>query len=73
MEHTHTFEIETNDIGPIEGEVSFNNGLPPHIKFDTYVEMEICELKNVASFMEFLTKLYKLCGEIKTIEIRKKV
>jgi len=68
--HTHTFEIAVNGIS-INGEMNFNSGNVPGVKFNSAFEMEMKEFDSMNEFLKQLQKICK-CGEIKKIEILKK-
>jgi hypothetical protein len=69
---THTFELEMNGVN-VHGELNFNGGSTPRIKFDSSFEVEIKELSSIEKFIKELQILCRDCGTINKIEIVKKL
>jgi hypothetical protein len=69
--YTHDFKIETNTVD-IRGEINFNSGSVPKIKFNYSFETEIEEFKEIEDFVLKLQNLYNCCGDITEIRVIKK-
>lgn len=71
---THTWELETEKLGFLEGEMSFNgpNNQPPRITLTTPLDATLEEYKEVGVVFKEVVDLYKCAGEIKKFEILKK-
>ena len=72
MAHTHTFEINTEHTGLMEGELSYNGDKPPHIMITSPIDTDVSDLKKVIEFINSSVVLCKEVGEIISIEINKK-
>jgi hypothetical protein len=69
--YTHTFEIKIDGID-VEGEVSFDTGQPPKIKFNEGFETTFVEMRHIVEILEHFRRTCDDCGIIDRVEIIKK-
>lgn len=71
MAFTHDFIINIDSID-ISGEVSFNNGEPARVKFNSGMDLPLNELRILERFFGQLNNIFCSCGAITEIKIRVK-
>ena len=72
MIYTHTLELDMNGID-VEAEVSFEDAGKPHIKFASAPELSVEELEAITVLTHKFCDIYHTIGEIRKIELVKKV
>lgn len=72
MESTHTFELEINGF-TLQGELSYSDDGACNIKVDESLEMSLENYRRIGNFLDHCNILAADYGEIKKIEIVKKV